>query len=235
MAPLPSAAAALGGGHQGVEVDPAGGGQHDVARAVAAVEIIAHRLADSVADTLGGAQHAAAQRMRAVVGARHLSSAPNGGWSSYIWISSRITCFSVWKSSSRSDGPEDVGQQVHRALLVLGQHGGVKHRVLLVGEGVVVGAHLVELAVHVVGRAAGRALERHVFEEMAHPGHLFGFIARPGVDEEPQRRRVGLRRCTRRQFPGRSPGYVYETPTGTSNRRGPSVTTVKSRGGCSAR
>ena len=63
---------------------------------------------------------------------------------------------------------EDVGQQIDGRLLVFGQHGRVENRVLLAGEGVVVGPHLVELAVHVVGRTAGRALEDHVFEEMAH-------------------------------------------------------------------
>jgi hypothetical protein len=36
--------------------------------------------------------------------ARHRSSAPNGGWSSYIRISSRMTSFSVLKSSTRSAG-----------------------------------------------------------------------------------------------------------------------------------
>ena len=74
---------------------------------------------------------------------------------------------------------------------MFGQHGGVEDGVFLVGEGVVVGAHLVELAVHLVGRAAGRALEDHVFEEMAHAGQRVVFIAGAGVDEEPQRRGIG--------------------------------------------
>ena len=87
-------------------------------------------------------------------------------------------------------GAKDVGQQIDGPVLVLRQHGGVVDRVLLVGEGVVMGAHLVELAVHVVGRAAGRALEHHVLEEMAHAGHGVGLVAGAGADEEPHRRRV---------------------------------------------
>ena len=71
------------------------------------------------------------------------------------------------------------------------QHGGVENRVLLVGEGVVVGAHLVELAVHVVGRAARRALEDHVFQKMAYAGHPGGFVAGAGADEKPHGRGIG--------------------------------------------
>ena len=54
------------------------------------------------------------------------------------------------------------------------------------------GAHFVELAVDLVGRAAGRALEHHVFEEMAHAGDFRGLVAGAGADEEAQGRRVGL-------------------------------------------
>ena len=103
-----------------------------------------------------------------------------------------ITCFSVSKSSSRSDGPDDVGQQFRGAGLVLGQHGRVVDGVLFAGEGVVVGAHLVELAVDVVGDARGRALEHHVFEKMAHARDFVGFVAGAGIDEEAQGRRMGL-------------------------------------------
>ena len=66
-------------------------------------------------------------------------------------------------------GAKDVGQQIDRLVLVFRQHGGVENRVLFVGNGVVMGAHFVELAVHVVGRAGRRSLENHVFEKMANP------------------------------------------------------------------
>ncbi len=85
---------------------------------------------------------------------------------------------------------EDVGQQFDGLILMFRQHGGVEDGVLFVGEGVVVGAHFVELAVHLVGRAAGRALKGHVFEEMAHAGDGVVFIACAGADEEPHGRRI---------------------------------------------
>ena len=53
-------------------------------------------------------------------------------------------------------------------------------------------ADLVQLAVHVVGRAGGRALEGHVLQEMAHAGDLVALVAGAGLDNEPQGRRVGL-------------------------------------------
>ena len=55
------------------------------------------------------------------------------------------------------------------------------------------GAHLVELAVYVVGRPAGRALEDHVFQEVAHAGQGVGLVARAGADEEAHRRGIGRR------------------------------------------
>ena len=61
-------AAFLGGADQLGEIDLAGRGQHDVAGAVAAVEIAAHRLDRQIGDAFGGAQHASAQRMRAEIG-----------------------------------------------------------------------------------------------------------------------------------------------------------------------
>jgi len=74
---------------------------------------------------------------------------------------------------------------------MFGQHGGVEDRVFFVGKGVVVGAHLVELAVHVVGRTGRRPLENHVFEKVAHSGHRVVLVASARVDEEAQGRRIG--------------------------------------------
>ena len=67
-------------------------------------------------------------------------------------------------------GAKDVAQQGDGPVLAFRQDGGVEDRVFLVGEGVVVGPHFVEFAVDLIGGAAGRALEHHVFEEVAHAG-----------------------------------------------------------------
>ena len=87
---------------------------------------------------------------------------------------------------------EDVGQDFRRPRLVLRQHRGVVDGRLLGGGGVGAGADLVQLAVDVVGRARGRALEGHVLEEMAHAGDVVGFVAGAGLDDEAQGGRVGL-------------------------------------------
>ena len=93
-------------------------------------------------------------------------------------------------------GPQDVGEDVHRLRQVLRQDGGVKDGVLLAGEGVVVGADAVEIAVDVQGRAPRRPLEDHVLQEVRDAGDLRRLVARPGADEEAQRdgarRRAGL-------------------------------------------
>ena len=68
-------------------------------------------------------------------------------------ISLMMTFFSMSKSSVAQAGPEDVGEDVHGLRQVLGQHGGVEDGVFLAGEGVVVGADAVEVAVDVEGGA----------------------------------------------------------------------------------
>ena len=78
------------------------------------------------------------------------------------------------------------------ACLILRQDRRVVDRVLFAGAGVVVRAHLVELAVHLVGGSAGRALEDHVLEKMAHAGQRVRLVARAGLDEERHGRRVGV-------------------------------------------
>ena len=52
------------------------------------------------------------------------------------------------------------------------------------------GADLVELAVHVLGRAPRRALEHHVLEKMAHAGDLVGLVAGAGAHEEADAQRM---------------------------------------------
>jgi len=74
---------------------------------------------------------------------------------------------------------------------MFGQHGGIKDRVLLVGESVVVGTHLVELAIDVVGRATGRSFEDHVLKKMADTGQRVALVAGPRFDEEAHRRGIG--------------------------------------------
>ena len=155
------------------------------------MKILAHRVGRQIADALGGAQHASPQRVRTVVERPALVVGPKRRlilvhldlFQNHLLLGVEIVL--------AQGRPKDVGQQVHGPVLVLGQHGRVVNGVFLVGEGIVMGAHLVELAVHIVGRAAGGALEDHVLQKMAHAGHAVGFIAGAGVYEEPQCRGIG--------------------------------------------
>ncbi len=189
---LPAAAGRAGVGHQGVEVDPAGRGEDDVGRAVAAAEIRPHRLGREPADGLLRSQDAAAQGVRGVVqGAAFLVGPERRLVVVHPDFFEDHLLFGV-EVVLAERGAEDVGQEIDGGVLLLGEDRGVEDRVLLAGEGVVLGAHLVELAVDVVGRAAGRPLEGHVLQEVAHPGHLVRLVPRPRVDEEAHRRRVRL-------------------------------------------
>ena len=79
---------------------------------------------------------------------------------------------------------EDVAEQVDRAGEELGQDVCVVDGLLVAGEGVVVGADLVELAVDIVCGPALGALEHHVFEEVGHTHEGCLLIACAGLDEE---------------------------------------------------
>ena len=90
-------------------------------------------------------------------------------------------------------GAENVGDDVHGLRQVFGQDGGIEDGVFFTGEGIVVGADAVEVAIDVKSRAAWRALEDHVFKEMRDAGNVANLIACPGTDEETD----GDRTCCR--------------------------------------
>ena len=63
---------------------------------------------------------------------------------------------------------DDVGEQVYGAVDVLLQYGGVIHRLLLVGEGVEVATHALQVAQYLHRAAALRALESDMLAEVRH-------------------------------------------------------------------
>ena len=89
-------------------------------------------------------------------------------------------------------GAKDIAKQLHDRLLELGKHGGVVDRALFAREGVVVGPHLIELPIDIVGAPCGGSLEHHVLEEVAHAGHLVAFVASARLHEESQGSRMRL-------------------------------------------
>ena len=63
---------------------------------------------------------------------------------------------------------DDVGKQVHGTVDVILQHGGMIDRLLLVGEGVEVAAHTLQIAENLHRASSLGALEGHVFAEVRH-------------------------------------------------------------------
>ena len=110
---------------------------------------------------------------------------------------------------------------VDGAVLVLGQHGRVVDRVLLAGEGVVVGAHLVELAVHVVGRAAsGVPLNIMCSRKWLTPAIASVSSREPVLTKNAQGGRIGLGVALGDHLQAVVAACAYETPTGTSSGAG---------------
>ena len=189
---FPAAASPLAIGDHPLEIDSAGRRQDDVARGIAAVEVFAHGRDRQGLDAGHRAQHAAAQGVVAEEGRAAFLVGPERRLVLEhldLFQDHFLLGLEVGLAERRA---EDVGQHLRRPGLVLRQHGRIEDGRLLRGPGVAMRADLVELAVHVVGRAGGRALEGHVLEEMAHAGDLVGLVAGAGLDDEPQGRRVGL-------------------------------------------
>ena len=176
--------------HQGVEIDLAGRHQRDVARAVALVEIVAHRRDRQLPHAFQRSQHAVPQRMIAEVDRLAEVVHAKGGlilihldlFQDHLLLGDK-----VFFAQRR---PHDVGQQLQRLGLKLRQDRGVVDGLLFAGKRVVMRPHLVELAIYVVRRPARGPLEQHVLEKMADPGHIGRFITGAGLHEETQRHRM---------------------------------------------
>src|SRR6478736_3352243 len=76
---------------------------------------------------------------------------------------------------------------------MLGQHRRVKHRVLFVGERVVMRSHLVKLTIYIVGTPLWCSFEDHVLQKMTHARNVSRLISRTGIDEKPHGRRIRRR------------------------------------------
>ena len=104
---------------------------------------------------------------------------------------------------------EDVGDDVERKVDVLAEHAGEIGGLLDAGLGVEIAADVLDRLGDRPRVALGRALERHVLEQMRQPVFAFAFVARAGGDEHAERggaqiaARVGDDAQARRQ--GRQP------------------------------
>ena len=78
----------------------------------------------------------------------------------------------------------DVGQQLEGAGEMLHQEGRIDHRLLLVGIGVQVAAHVLHAVQDVPRPALLRSLEDEVLHKVGHALLLFAFVARAGIDSK---------------------------------------------------
>jgi hypothetical protein len=89
--------------------------------------------------------------------------------------------------------PQDVRQQVERQLDALAEQPDVERRVLLGRVGVHVPTYRVHLVGDLLGRAAGRALEEQVLEEMGGTRQPNVLVPRAGAHPEPATHRAHVR------------------------------------------
>ena len=73
----------------------------------------------------------------------------------------------------------DVRQQIHRLGEMLLRHGGIEHGVLLIGKGIKLAPHALQVVDHLQGTAPRRTLEGHVLTEVRQSLLARQFIARP--------------------------------------------------------
>ena len=85
---------------------------------------------------------------------------------------------------------QDVREDIDGLRQVFRQHGRIEDSVLLARVGVVARADPVEVEIDILGAAARRSLEHHVFEEVRNAGLGDSLIARAGPDEEAERDRT---------------------------------------------
>ena len=181
---LPASAEPFGRFHECREVDRTRRHQHDVSRTVTAAVILPHRLHGQRLDRFNGAEHAARQgvlpeerRPATVVGAKRRLVVIHAD----LFEDDEFLRGEVLLPQGR---PHHAGQEIHRLVLLRWQHGGMVDGVFLTGERIRAGAHPVEPSVDLVGRQVGRALEHHVFEEVARPPEVVALVPGAGADEK---------------------------------------------------
>ncbi len=231
--PLPGA---LGGLREhGVPVVVAGHSQDDVAGRVAAVEVGLHLVAAQVRHALGAPKHAVAQRVgvpEAFVGV--LEQPPGRAVLVHGDLFEDDLLLHVEVCLPQA-GAHELAQHVEEGAHPVGDDRAEVDGALLAGEGVVLGAQLVEGAVDVLGAVALVALEHHVLEEVRHARHLGRLVARARMDEVAHAGGggVGVVLAYHPQAVGQR-GLV-EPEVVAPHGLGPSVTTVGSGMGLAAR
>src|SRR5690554_4980418 len=164
----PSATERFGGVHEPVDVDLSRRCQYDVAWRVLLAKELPHLVRCHRGDGAWCAKYNVAQWVLAEVKRHERVINPE---SRLVFVQGdffKYYAFFGFKIFVEQGGSHYVGHDVHERWKVLGDHRGIVDGGFFGGGGVVVGAYLVEVSVHITGRPVGRTLEHHVFEEVAH-------------------------------------------------------------------
>ena len=94
----------------------------------------------------------------------------------------------------KSGVEDNIRQQFESASEVLGKEGGVNYRLLLIGIGVEVAAHILHPVQDVPRLALGSPLEDEVLHKVSHTLFVFQFVARTGVYGKATISHLGRRR-----------------------------------------
>ena len=134
---------------------------------------------------------------------------------------------------------QDVAEHVERHVDVLAQHPRRVARIFDAGGGVDVAAHILDVLGDLPGRAAGRALERHVLDEMRQSVLVRLLVTGAGADPDPKGRggdfghsfgcdREAIRKPRDVDPPGADEGLVHAA----SARCGPGALANEALDGC---
>ena len=167
-------------------IEIAGGRDDHVRRDVGVVEILPQRLLIERLDGLRDAENRPAERMALPVGlGEDFVDQIVGRVLDHLDLFENHLLLAFDVVFLERGVKDDVGEDVERERQVLVEHLDVIAGVLFGGEGVELPADRIDFLSDVFGRAAGRALEEHVLDEVGDAAALVGLVARAARQPHP--------------------------------------------------
>src|SRR5580700_8607888 len=181
------------GDYRGV-IDRAGGGHHDVGRAIVPPEIVAQRAAVERPHRLGGAEDGAAERLlRESDGVQMLEYQIVRGVGDGADLLDDDALLAGDLLAVEGGIGQDIGEHVQRQRYVGLEHARIIGRGLGAGRRIEIAADCLDLFGDLAGGAPPRALERHVFEKMRNAVLVAALVAAAGGDPDAERGGLEMR------------------------------------------
>ena len=177
--------------HEGIDVQRAGRGDDHVGRGVLAPHIAEQVVAGDALDVRAVADHRLAGGVQAVAGAvEQLERHRRRVFLDLGELVQDHLAFALEFVGREGAGLHDVGQQRHEGRQVAREAFDVERGVVLVGVRVDLGAEPFGIEVDALAVACGRALERHVFDDVADAVQPPRLVQAAGADEDAERHRL---------------------------------------------